>query len=221
MDHINKSTNDHRETPFDKSELMRKFPKMADAEVDYHKGYVYFSQYSSEKPKDWQDEETCDIYRTKADGSGKLEFFKRVETTSDPSGSSLSVTYKNFKDFLAGIMSEDGAEAVLGDLTPYFPIFSFQPFEYYAYINVSKYSMNKRIIHEVYGCGAAEILKNSLHASQADKEIAVQKAIEKLFERLKDIYGCKLTMEESGCVIGEFITALGWQIDVNAVSIQK
>jgi hypothetical protein len=78
--------------------------------------------------------------------------------------------YDNSKDALAAIMNQFGHDILLGRLNAHFPDFA------------SVSNSNKRLVYSVYELGAAKVLKNSLKASQADKEIAVKMAVRTLTE---------------------------------------
>jgi len=102
--------------------------------------------------------------------------------------------YDNTKDALAAIMEQFGAEILLGRLNAY--LSDLAP-------TVSK--KDKDLAYAVYEKGSAQILKNNLHSSQADKERAIKIATRELTESY-------IMPEMAEKIIGEFAIALGWKI---------
>jgi len=102
--------------------------------------------------------------------------------------------YDNSKGALAAILSEYGADVLLGKLNSYFP--DFAP---------SVSTDDKWLVYAVYELGAAQILKSNLQSSQADKEHAVKMAIQRLTK-------AHLAPDSVERIIYEFIAALGWQV---------
>jgi hypothetical protein len=65
----------------------------------------------------------------------------------------------------------------------------------------------KKLVFAVYENDAASILQKNLDSSQADKEIAFKQAVAKLTEAF-------IAQEAAENIIGEFATALGWQLSI-------
>jgi len=160
-----------------------------------HLGYIYETNYS-ESTKEWSDgcesgENEWLTLRAKEDGTGETLLFRRETEEWGPYFHSITIEYCNMDKHLSAIKNEYGCDVLLGDLTSYFPS---------IYFNKSK---TKIVFLEVYNCGAAEILKEALLSSIADKDIAVQKAIDKLIEA--GIYAGK-----AKGIVSDFAFALGW-----------
>jgi len=103
--------------------------------------------------------------------------------------------YDNSRDALDAIMKMYGAEVLLGKLNAHFP--DFAP-------DVPK--VDKELVYDVFEKGAAQILKNNLNASPADREIAVKRAI----QRLTEAY---IAQDMAETIIYEFKDALGWKVN--------
>jgi len=103
--------------------------------------------------------------------------------------------YENSRDALAAIMEMYGAEVLLGKLNNLFR--DLAP-------AVSK--VDKELVDDVYEKGAAQILKNNLAATQADKVIAVKRAVKKLTD-------AHIAQNSAETIIHEFTAALGWKVE--------
>ncbi|MDR0474167.1 MAG: DUF6273 domain-containing protein [Treponema sp.] len=102
--------------------------------------------------------------------------------------------YDNSKDALAAIMKQFGPDVLLGKLNAHFPDFA------------SVSAGDKHLVYAVYELGAAKVLKSSLAASQADKEIAVKIAVRTLTE-------AHISQDSAETIVSEFAAALGWQVN--------
>jgi hypothetical protein len=102
--------------------------------------------------------------------------------------------YDNSKDALVAIMNDYGADVLLGRLNSLFADYA------------PGVSQNvKGLVYKVHETGAAQILKDNISASQADKEIAVKKAIVKLTDAF-------IVEDVAKTIIYDFAAALGWKI---------
>lgn len=106
--------------------------------------------------------------------------------------------YNNTKDALTAIMSQFGADVLLGKLTSHLPDFA-------PTVSVG----DKRLVYAVYELGAAQTLKNNLNASSADKAIAIKIAKQKLVE-------AHVAPNSAETIIKEFTAALGWKTGIPA-----
>jgi len=99
---------------FNEQDLIRKFPEMKDAwkPVIYYDGYVYFTSYEKWAGRgEWTFHEEWKTYRTKADGTGGLEYFYSKREKSDPDkDDEYNAPYYNceYPDILTAIENEYG-----------------------------------------------------------------------------------------------------------------
>ena len=104
---------------FNEQDLVRKFPELKDKwkPVIYYEGYVYFTTYEKWAGYDeWTFYEEWKTQRTKADGTGELEYFCSKQEKSDPDGDDEdNAPYFNCKypDVLTAIENEYG-KGILG-----------------------------------------------------------------------------------------------------------
>ena len=162
-----------------------------------HCGYTYITEYSKEEKELYTGEvyrvtERWWVYRSKIDGSGERKKFifhyKESEWYKDDE---ISTDYYGTERIISELTDRYGQDALFEDFAPYFPSFSFTR------------RGDKWIIYDVYDSGAAEILKEGVQSSRADREIIKQEAVKLLTEA-----GRK--EDESKEIISSFVKALGW-----------
>jgi len=105
--------------------------------------------------------------------------------------------FDNYKDALEFIFNQHGDEVLLGDgetLRNY-----VSDYTQFVPQNI------KNLVESVYVEGAAQILKNNLNASLADKELAVKIAIRKMTE-------ANIVPDLAEGIIYEFAAVLGWKV---------
>jgi hypothetical protein len=136
------------------------------------------------------------------DGSGGSQFTEcpnpncrksLIETQEKPK------FYDNRKEALAAIAEQFGVEMLLGKLNAILPDIARIPKD------------DKELAYLVYEKGAAQVLKEHINGSQADKQRAAKIAIGKL--------PSWIAKEGAEMIIGEFTAALGWnQVIKSAIS---